>query len=253
MIILNELTKKFGELTAVDRLNLTVSSGELFGFVGPNGAGKTTTLRMMAGVLKPTSGRIIIDNKDLAENPLECKKIIGFIPDNPFLYEKLTGRETLHFIAGIYKLPQDGLEKRIEHLFELFEIDSWRDELIESYSHGMKQRLVMASTLIHQPKVIIVDEPMVGLDPKATKMVKGIFRSLCQRGITIFMSTHTLQIAEEMCDRIGIINQGKLIALGTMKELREMSGLPAKELEAVFFRLTGEENDIRIPRILETY
>lgn len=241
MITLTELTKKFGKFTAVDRLTLSISRGELFGFLGPNGAGKTTTLRMMAGVLKPTSGRIIIDDKDMAEDPLECKRVIGFIPDRPFLYEKLTGREMLQFIAGIYQLPQDGMEKRMEQLFELFEIDSWRDELIESYSHGMKQRLVMTTALIHQPRVIIVDEPMVGLDPKAVKLVKGIFKGLCQKGITIFMSTHTLQVAEEMCDRIGIIHQGKLIAMGTMKELREKSGLEARELEEVYFRLTGAE------------
>jgi ABC-2 type transport system ATP-binding protein len=241
MITLIDLTKKFGEFTAVDRLNLSVNQGELFGFLGPNGAGKTTTLRMMAGVLKPTGGRIIIDSKDMAEHPLECKRVIGFIPDRPFLYEKLTGREVLQFIAGIYGLSQDGLERRMVQLFELFEIGSWRDDLVESYSHGMKQRLVMVTALIHQPRVIIIDEPMVGLDPKAAKLVKRVFRSLCQKGVTIFMSTHTLQVAEEMCDRIGIIHQGRLIALGTMKDLREMSGMQAKELEEVYFKLTGEE------------
>jgi len=241
MITLIELTKKFGAFTAVDRLNLTVSQGELFGFLGPNGAGKTTTLKMMAGVLKPTGGSVIIDNKDMADNPLECKKVIGFIPDRPFLYEKLTGREVLQFIAGIYGLSQDGLPKRMEQLFELFEIGSWRDELVESYSHGMKQRLVMTTALIHQPKAIIVDEPMVGLDPRAAKLVKRIFRSLCKKGMTVFMSTHTLQVAEEMCDRIGIIHQGKLIAVGTMKDLREMSGMQAEELEDVYFKLTGAE------------
>jgi ABC-2 type transport system ATP-binding protein len=241
MITLIELTKKFGAFTAVDRLNLTVSQGELFGFLGPNGAGKTTTLKMMAGVLKPTGGSVIIDNKDMADNPLECKKVIGFIPDRPFLYEKLTGREVLQFIAGIYGLSQDGLPKRMEQLFELFEIGPWRDDLVESYSHGMKQRLVMTTALIHQPKAIIVDEPMVGLDPRAAKLVKRIFRSLCKKGMTVFMSTHTLQVAEEMCDRIGIIHQGKLIAVGTMKDLREMSGMQAEELEDVYFKLTGAE------------
>jgi ABC-2 type transport system ATP-binding protein len=241
MITLIDVTKRFGEFTAVDRLNLNVSQGELFGFLGPNGAGKTTTLKMMAGVLKPTGGKIIIDNKDMSEDPLECKQVIGFIPDRPFLYEKLTGREILQFIAGIYGLSQDGLEKRMKQLFELFEIGSWKDDLVESYSHGMKQRLVMVTALIHQPRVIIVDEPMVGLDPRAAKLVKKVFRSLCQRGITIFISTHTLQVAEEMCDRIGIIHQGKLIAIGTMKDLREMSGLQAKELEEVYFKLTGAE------------
>jgi ABC-2 type transport system ATP-binding protein len=241
MITLIELTKKFGAFTAVDRLNLTVSQGEMFGFLGPNGAGKTTTLKMMAGVLKPTGGSVIIDNKDMSDNPLECKKVIGFIPDRPFLYEKLTGREVLQFIAGIYGLSQDGLPKRMEQLFELFEIGSWRDELVESYSHGMKQRLVMTTALIHQPKAIIVDEPMVGLDPRAAKLVKRIFRSLCKKGMTVFMSTHTLQVAEEMCDRIGIIHQGKLIAVGTMQDLREMSGMQAEELEDVYFKLTGAE------------
>jgi ABC-2 type transport system ATP-binding protein len=249
MITLVELTKKFAHVTAVDGLNLHITRGELFGFLGPNGAGKTTTLRMMAGVLKPTSGKVLIDAKDMAESPLECKRVIGFIPDRPFLYEKLTGREILQFIAGIYELPHNGLEKRMEQLFELFEIGPWRDDLVESYSHGMKQRLVMATALIHQPRVIIVDEPMVGLDPRAAKLVKKVFKSLCHKGITIFISTHTLQVAEEMCDRIGIIHQGKLIAVGTMKELREMSGMHAKELEEVYFKLTGAEEMAEIQEI----
>jgi ABC-2 type transport system ATP-binding protein len=249
MITLVELTKKFAHITAVDGLNLNITRGELFGFLGPNGAGKTTTLRMMAGVLKPTSGKILIDAKDMAESPLECKRVIGFIPDRPFLYEKLTGREVLQFIAGIYGLYQDGLERRMDQLFELFEIGPWRDDLVESYSHGMRQRLVMATALIHQPRVIIVDEPMVGLDPRAAKLVKKVFKSLCHKGITIFISTHTLQVAEEMCDRIGIIHQGKLIAVGTMKELREMSGMQAKELEEVYFKLTGAEELAEIQEI----
>lgn len=242
MIRLVELTKKFGNLTAVDRLNLHVKQGELFAFLGPNGAGKTTTLKMMAGVLQPTGGQIFIDNKSMAENPIECKRVIGFIPDRPFLYEKLTGREVLQFIAGIYGISKDGLERRMEYLFELFEIGSWRDELIESYSHGMKQRLVMATALIHQPKVIIVDEPMVGLDPRATRMVKRIFRSLSQKGMTIFMSTHTLQVAQEMCDRLAIIHRGKLVATGTIEELQQLSGSRAKELEEVYFRLTEADS-----------
>ena len=243
MITLRGLTKKFGSFTAVDSLDLTVRQGELFGFLGPNGAGKTTTLKMMAGVLKPTSGRIVIDNKDLALDPIGCKRVVGFIPDSPFLYDKLTGTEVLQFIAGIYELPGNGLKERMEHLFDLFEIGPWRDELIESYSHGMKQRLVMTTALIHQPRVLIVDEPMVGLDPRAARLVKGIFRTLSRKGVTIFMSTHTLQVAEEMCDRIGIIHQGRLIALGTMSELREMSGLKVEQLEEVYFRLTGVEED----------
>lgn len=241
MIQLIDLRKQFGNLVAVDGINLEVHSGEVFGFLGPNGAGKTTTIKMMAGLMKPTSGKVVIDGWDLAEHPSRAKKVVGFIPDRPFLYEKLTALEFLRFIAGLYNVSSNGVEGKIDYLFGLFGLTDWRHELIESFSHGMKQRLVMASALVHQPKLIIVDEPMVGLDPKGAKLVKDVFRGFCARGGTIFMSTHTLEIAEEVCDRIAIIQEGKIIAVGGMKELRERAGSNGKKLESVFFKLTGGE------------
>ena len=241
MIRLIHLSKQYNSLVAVNDVSLEVFSGEIFGFLGPNGAGKTTTIRMIAGLLKPTSGSIVIDQWDLSQHPVEAKKITGFIPDRPFIYGKLTGREFLRFIGGLYSLPPDQTEERIRQFLDLFNLESWGDELVEGFSHGMKQRLVMASALIHRPRVIIVDEPMVGLDPAGAKLVKRIFKGLCRSGVTIFMSTHTLEIAEEMCDRIGIIQEGKLIAVGTMKELRDLSGTEGKKLESIFFKLTGEE------------
>ncbi len=246
MIQLIELGKRFGNLVAVDGINLKVDSGEAFGFLGPNGAGKTTTIKMMAGLIKPTSGKVVIDGWDLAEHPKQAKQVVGFIPDRPFLYEKLTALEFLRFIAGLYNFTSNGVEGKIDYLFGLFGLTDWRNELIESFSHGMKQRLVMASAFVHQPKLIIVDEPMVGLDPKGAKLVKEVFRGFCAKGGTIFMSTHTLEIAEEVCDRIAIIQEGKIIAAGNMKELRERTGSDGKNLESVFFKLTGGEEVKRI-------
>jgi ABC-2 type transport system ATP-binding protein len=243
MIRLIHVTKRFGRLTAVNDLTLEVSSGEIFGFLGPNGAGKTTTIKMMAGVLQPTEGAIIIDGKDLSEDPAGAKQVMGFVPDRGFLYEKLSGIECLQFVASLYGMDHGRVEARIRELVTLFEMDDWAEDLIESYSHGMKQRLVMSAALIHDPKVIVVDEPMVGLDPKAARLVKGIFNSLASNGVSIFMSTHTLAIAEEMCDRIGIIHEGHLIALGTASELRQKAGAEGRDLETVFLRLTTEIED----------
>ncbi len=244
MIQLMDLRKRFGNLVAVDSITLTVEPGEVFGFLGPNGAGKTTTIKMMAGLIQPTSGRIVIHGWDLAEHSHEAKRVVGFIPDRPFLYEKLTALEFMKFIAGLYNLSSNGVEARMNYLFELFGIDEWKDELIESYSHGMKQRLVMAAAFIHHPKVIIVDEPMVGLDPQGAKLVKEVFREFCSEGNAVFMSTHTLEIAEEVCDRIAIIQEGRIIAVGNMRELKEKAGSEDKRLESIFFKLTGGE-DVR--------
>jgi len=241
MIQLIDLSKQFGRLAAVDRINLRVDPGEIFGFLGPNGAGKTTTIKMMAGLIKPTSGKVIIDGWDLAKHANQAKEVVGFIPDRPFLYEKLTALEFLRFIAGLYNLSSNGVEAKMQNLLELFGLTGWQDELIESFSHGMKQRLVMASAFIHHPKLVIVDEPMVGLDPKGAKLVKEVFREYCDEGKTIFMSTHTLEIAEEVCDRIAIILEGKIVAVGNMKELKENSGSEGKKLESIFFKLTGGE------------
>ena len=242
MIRLENLTKHYGKLVAVDTIDLQVPEGELFGFVGPNGAGKTTTIRMMAGLLKPTAGEIYIDGTSVLREPAKAKQVCGFIPDRPFVYGKLTGLEFMRFCGGLYDVAADELEPAIADLTQLFHMEDYSDELIESYSHGMKQRLVMAAALIHRPRAIIVDEPMVGLDPRGAKLVKRIFRELCDHGITVFMSIHTLEIAEEMCDRIGIIQQGRLVAVGTMAELKQKIGASDDRLESIFFKLTGDED-----------
>jgi len=238
MIKLIHLTKTYQELRAVDDLNLKVREGTLFGFLGPNGAGKTTTIKMMAGVLKPTSGSIIINGMDLAQEPEKVKKCIGFIPDRPYLYEKLTGMEFLRFIAGLYSIDHaSSLQSRIHDLLDLFDLTHWRDELIESYSHGMKQRLVMCSALLPQPKVLIVDEPMVGLDPRGSRLVKDIFMEESRKKTTIFMSTHSLEVAAEVCQEIAIIQAGKIIAQGSSEELKRVAGVEGS-LESVFLKLT---------------
>ena len=246
MIQLIELTKSFGQLVAVDHVNLHVERGEIFGFLGPNGAGKTTTIKMLTGLLKPTSGRALIDGYDVVSHPMEAKRVIGFIPDQPFIYEKLTGVEFLKFIGSLFGMKKEDIQWRMSDLLDLFELDGWGEELIESYSHGMKQRLVMSAALLHNPKVIIVDEPMVGLDPKGINLVKSVFKQKSREGVTIFLSTHTLEIAQELCHRLGIVNGGKLIAMGTLSEL--MTALAEETgqtgtLESLFLTLTGKTLD----------
>jgi ABC-2 type transport system ATP-binding protein len=240
MIELTALTKRYGSFTAVDAIDLRVPKGELFGFLGPNGAGKTTTLRMIAGILRPTAGTVRIGGVDIAVDPMAAKKILGFIPDRPFIYEKLTGIEFLRFVGGLYSQNGKDIERRSQELLALFDLERWRDELVESYSHGMRQKLIISSALVHKPDVIVVDEPMVGLDPKAARILKDLFREYVRRGHTIMMSTHTLEVAETMCDRIGIIQNGKIRALGTMAELRASSTHGDSGLEDIFLRLTGE-------------
>ena len=241
MICLENLTKRFQQVTAVDDVSLEVTSGEIYGFLGPNGAGKTTTIKMLAGIMRPTAGRIFIDGMDLQSNPMEVKARVGFIPDRPFLYEKLTGLEFMAFMANLYGFNGEGREKRIHQFLELFELTEWGKELVGSYSHGMKQRLIMSAALLHDPRVFIVDEPLVGLDPKGARLIKRIFSKLRDSGLTVFMSTHTLGIAEELCDRIGIIQRGKLVAEGTVTELRELAGQENPRLESIFLHLTGAE------------
>ena len=240
MIQIKALTKRYGSFTAVDSLDLVVPKGELFGFLGPNGAGKTTTLRMIAGILRPTAGSVHIGGVDVNENPMAAKAILGYIPDRPFIYDKLTGAEFLKFVAGLYSQNGKVIEHRGHELLTLFDLDQWRDELVESYSHGMRQKLIIASAFIHKPDVIVVDEPMVGLDPKAARILKDLFSEYTRRGHTIMMSTHTLEVAETMCDRIGIIQNGKIRALGSMSELRSSSASGAEGLEQIFLKLTGE-------------
>jgi ABC-2 type transport system ATP-binding protein len=241
MIQLIDLTKQYKGIRAVDGISLNVRKGARFGFLGPNGAGKTTTIKMMAGVLQPTAGRIVINGHDMAASPTAVKACIGFIPDRPFMYEKLTGLEFLHFVTGLYGLqPTPLLGERMASLLTLFELAAWKDELIESYSHGMKQRLIMCSALIHEPKVLIVDEPMVGLDPRGARLVKNIFKEQSQNGTTLFMSTHSLEVAEEVCEEIAIIQRGRVIAQGAPAELRQQTGVDGK-LEDVFLSLTQDK------------
>lgn len=239
MIEIINLTKRYGNITAIANLDLTIPSGQFFGFLGPNGAGKTTTIKTLAGLLKPTSGTVKVDGIDVQKNPIQAKRVLGFIPDKPFIYEKLTGREFLQFVAGLYEVNEHEVENRIAQLLDLFELTDWANELVESYSHGMRQKTVMSAALIHQPKVLVVDEPMVGLDPKGARQVKKIFRDLCDQGVTIFMSTHTLEIAEQMCDHIAIIQKGRIIAQGTMDELRALAQTDLASLEDIFLDLTG--------------
>lgn len=238
MIELKNLTKKYGNLAAVDHLTLTVPKGEIFGFIGPNGAGKTTTIKMIAGIMEPTAGAVTIAGINMQQEPEKAKHKIGFIPDRPYLYEKLSGMEFLRFTANLYGVPQKTLQKKAGDNLAFFSLTDWADELIESYSHGMKQRLIMAAALMHEPEVIIVDEPMVGLDPVAIIMVKDLFKRLAREGTTIFMSTHTLKVAEDICDRIGILNKGHLIASGTTADLQRDANASAADLEQVFLNLT---------------
>ena len=251
MIRISDLTKRYGSFTAVDAINLEVPQGELFGFLGPNGAGKTTTLRMIAGILRPTGGRVEIGGVDIVENPTAAKSKLGFIPDRPFIYEKLTGAEFLRFVAGLYGQSGPRIEHRARELLALFDLEDWRDELVESYSHGMRQKLIISSAFVHRPDVIVVDEPMVGLDPKAARILKDLFREYTRRGHTIMMSTHTLEVAEAMCDRIGIIQGGRIRACGTMVELRQSAEDGAQGLEHIFLRLTGESAARELVQVLD--
>ena len=239
MIRLTRLSKNYGGFTAVDSIDLHVPSGELFGFVGPNGAGKSTTLRMIAGILKPTAGKVEIAGIDIAKDPIAAKAKLGFIPDRPFIYEKLTGAEFLRFVAGLYGEHGPEVEHRARELMALFDLEEWRDELVESYSHGMRQKLIVSSAFVHRPQVIVVDEPHVGLDPKSIKILRELFKEYVRRGHTILMSTHTLDAAESLCDRIAIIAGGKIVACGTMDELR-VGAQQEGGLEEIFMRLTGQ-------------
>jgi len=247
MIQLINLTKQYGKLTAVDNLNLAVPKGEIFGFLGPNGAGKTTTIRTMMGILKPTAGQILLGSHDVIKEAEQAKAICGFIPDRPFIYEKLSGREFLEFVGKLHRVETARLERRIADLLEHLELIPWQDELVESYSHGMKQRLVVCAALIHDPRILIVDEPMVGMDPKGARTLKDLFRSLAANGTTVFLSTHSISVAEEICQRIGIIQKGRLIACGTMAEIHRQASGSNGNLESLFLELTRDaQNEDRV-------
>lgn len=238
MIETKNLTKKYGDLVAVNDLDLRVEAGELFVFLGPNGAGKTTTIKILTGLLQPTSGIASVAGIDVVKSPIEVKKIMGYLPEDPFLYDKLTGREFLQFVADMYGVERK--QDKIEKFMELFELSSAADELIEGYSLGMKKKIAIGAALIHDPKVLFLDEPTGGLDPRSARIMKDILQNMRSRGTTVFMTTHILEVAEKMCDRVGIINNGKLIKVGTIDELRSgtqetMTG----SLEDIFLELTG--------------
>ena len=238
MIELTGVAKDYGGFEAVHPLDLRVRPGEVFGFLGPNGAGKTTTIKMLGGLMRPSRGAIRVAGIDLLKDPVAVKRLTGYIPDRPYLYEKLTAYEFMRFIAGIYDLAPAVFEERTGRLLPQFGLGEWRDGLIEGFSHGMKQRLVLAAALLHAPELLIVDEPMVGLDPRGARLVKALFRDHARAGGTVFLSTHSLEVAEEVCDRIAILMNGRILALGTMEEVRQQAGSQAS-LETIFLSLTG--------------
>jgi len=237
MIEIEDLTMRFGDLCAVDQLNLSIPQGQLFAFLGPNGAGKTTTIKMLTGLLKPTSGRIRICGHDNFTSPIDAKSVIGYVPDVAIFYEKLTPTEYLRFIADLYALSADETRQRSGDLLEKFGLVEYSVERIENLSHGTCQRLAIAGALLHEPKVIIIDEPMIGLDPIHARIVKDELSARRNAGVTVLMSTHLLNIAEELADRVGIIYQGKMVALGTTGELRAQAG--GAELEQIFLEKVG--------------
>jgi ABC-2 type transport system ATP-binding protein len=244
MIAIERLHKRFGGFVAVNDVSLKVEQGEVFGFLGPNGAGKTTTMKIMVGLMRPNSGRVLIGGVDVLEQPIAAKQIVGYVPDRPYLYEKLTALEFLSFICGIFDLEWRVFQKRADELLALFELKDWANELIESYSHGMKQRLTMAAALLHQPRVLVIDEPMVGLDPRGAVLVKSIIRKFCAQGQgTVFLSTHSMEVAEELCDRVAILNRGQVVAEGTMQQLRsQVGGAGGEHLQELFLKLTGGDD-----------
>ena len=240
MIEIENITKRFGEKTAVSGLSITVPPGEFFAFLGPNGAGKTTTIKMITGLLRPDSGRVCVCGSDVVQEPVAAKANLSYVPDQPHLYDKLTGREFLSFIGRMYRIEPEQMQFKMDYLADVLSLHEFMDQLAEEYSHGMKQRMVIAGALMHDPNVIVVDEPMVGLDPKSARVVKDLLRDLSNDGVAVFMSTHTLAVAEELADQIAIISHGKLVAHGTIEELHEVSG-GETGLEESFLRLTAEE------------
>lgn len=239
MIEIDNLTKSYGKFTAVNGISFSVAPGEIFGFLGVNGAGKTTTLKMLSGVLKPSSGSIKICGFDMNTEPEKAKSVTGYIPDRPYIYNKLTGREFLYFVADLYMVPESECESRIDSLLQEYGLTAWQDELVESYSHGMKQRLATCAALVHRPRVLIVDEPMVGLDPHGAKFLKEAFKRYAEDGMSILLSTHSLNVAEEVADRLAIIHQGTIIAIGTLEHIQTVTGHEEIKLEEMFIKLTS--------------
>jgi ABC-2 type transport system ATP-binding protein len=239
MIELQHVTKRYGTKTAVEDLDLHIKAGELFAFLGPNGAGKTTTIKLLCGLLFPTAGKVSVGGFDIGRDGDKARQLLSYVPDQPFLYEKLTGREFLQFIADMYGMPRDHGRRRMQEVIETFALDEFVDDLTERYSHGMRQRTVFAAALLHEPKVLIVDEPTVGLDPLSVRLLKNLLRAQADQGVTVFMSTHSLDVVQELADRIGVMNRGKLISCGTLEALQKQAAMHGN-LEEVFLKLTEE-------------
>jgi len=251
LIEIHYLVKRYGDKIAVDDISLEVHAGEVFGFLGPNGAGKTTTIKMIVGLLQPTSGTVQVAGYDVQTQPLLAKASSGYVPDTPNLYAKLTGRELLRFVGDLYDLDRRQVAQRTDELLRMFDLAAAADDTVDSYSHGMQQKTSLACALMHDPKVLVLDEPTVGLDPKSARLIKDILGQMAGRGATVFLSTHILEIAERMCDRIGIINKGTLIAVGTMDELRSLGKAGEVSLEDIFLGLTGGAEEAEIAGILK--
>jgi ABC-2 type transport system ATP-binding protein len=237
-LVIKNLKKKFGSVWAVKNLNLELEPGEIFVLLGPNGAGKTTTLKLIAGLLHPDDGDVVINGINIRKNPLEAKSRIGYIPDEPFIYNKLTGREFINFVAGIYGVKRDDYEKNMAELFKRFGVGAWIDGFSEGYSHGMKQKIVMCQLLLHNPELILIDEPLVGLDPKSSKTVRETFIELRNQGKTLFICTHTLSFAQDIASKIGIINVGEMKFIGNLNELAKISG--KRDIEEIYLKLSEE-------------
>ncbi len=251
LIETHSLSKRYGEKTAVNNVTFHVYGGEVFGFLGPNGAGKTTTIKMIVGLLLPTYGSVKVAGYDIISQPLQAKAISGYVPDTPNLYAKLTGRELLRFVGDLYNLDRKQVAQRTDELLRILDLASAADDTVDSYSHGMQQKASLAAALMHDPKVLVLDEPTVGLDPKSARLIKDILRQMADRGAAVFLSTHILEIAERMCDRIGIINKGELVAVGTMDELRSLGKAGETSLEDIFLSLTGGAEEAAIAEILK--
>lgn len=241
MIRFDGIKKQYGNFVALKSINLDIGKGELFGFLGPNGAGKTTLIRILTGIIKPSSGKVFVGSFELYAEPEKAKSLLGYVPDRPYLYEKLTPLEYFDFMGGLYNVPAPRVQEKGEEMLKLFSLWDRRHELIESFSHGMKQKVAMSAATLHDPDIFVVDEPTVGLDPRSVKLAKDFFRSLAERGKTVFLTTHTLSVAEDLCDRIAIIRNGDIVALGNLEELQKRASMPGNDLEAVFLKITEEE------------
>ena len=240
-IVCRQLTKSYGAFPVLKGIDLEIERGEMFGFLGPNGAGKTTTIKILTGLLLPSSGRVEVAGWDVVEDPFEVKRRVGYVPDRAFLYDKLTGGEFLEFVGHLYGLDPGRATREAGPYLEMFDLSGWADELIEAYSHGMRQKLAVTAALLHNPEVLVIDEPMIGLDPRSARRVKTLLKRLVENGTTVFLSTHTLEVAEALCSRVAIIQQGRILALGTIDELRRQAMHDDGSLESIFFRLTEEE------------